>query len=165
MDGCRSTLRAGRSRTFHARHRAAAAPHGRQHVRTAHAGGGDDQRRRGGRLASEILRAIANEYGWPGYPHAREKTIASIDPSVYQAYVGRYELRPGHVVSLTVTAGKLVLVDGGQTIELLPESETTFFELVEESEIEFIKGLDGAVTGALINGEIKARRIGPDRRP
>jgi hypothetical protein len=69
------------------------------------------------------------------------------------------------VVSLTVTAGKLVLVDGGQTIELLPESETTFFELVEESESEFIKGLDGAVTGALINGEIKARRIGPDRRP
>ena len=69
------------------------------------------------------------------------------------------------MVSLTVTAGKLVLVDGGQTIELLPESETTFFELVEESESEFIKGLDGAVTGALINGEIKARRIGPDRRP
>jgi CubicO group peptidase (beta-lactamase class C family) len=115
--------------------------------------------------ASEILRTVANEYGWPAYPRPREKTVASIDPSVYHAYVGPYEMRPGHVVSVTVAAGKLVLTDGGQTIELLPESATKFFELVEESEIEFIKGPDGTVTGALINGEIKARRIGSDRRP
>ncbi|RPJ57980.1 MAG: class A beta-lactamase-related serine hydrolase, partial [Acidobacteria bacterium] len=83
---------------------------------------------RGGRLAAEIIRAIAREYGWPGDPGPREKTIAPVDPSVFQAYAGRYEIRPGRVVSVAVTAGKLVLVDGAQTIELLPESATKFFE-------------------------------------
>jgi CubicO group peptidase (beta-lactamase class C family) len=119
----------------------------------------------GGRLAAEILRAIAREYGWPDYGRVREKTVVRIDPAIYQAYAGRYELSPDHVVTLKVAAGKLILVDGEQAIELLPESETKFFELVEESEIEFIKGPGGTVTGAVINGRIKARRLGPGGRP
>jgi CubicO group peptidase (beta-lactamase class C family) len=113
----------------------------------------------GGRLAAEILRTIAAEYGWPGYPGPREKTLAVIDPSVLVGYAGRYELRPGRVVTLEVAEGKLILVDREKTIELLPESTTRFFELTEETEVEFLKGPDGAVTGMLVNGQIKARRL------
>jgi CubicO group peptidase (beta-lactamase class C family) len=119
----------------------------------------------GGRLAAELLRAIAHEYAWPDYGRVREKTVARIDPAIYQSYAGRYEMGPDHIVILKIVAGKLILVDGKQTIELLPESETKFFELVEESEIEFIKGPDGTVTGAVINGRTKARRLGPGGRP
>ena len=113
----------------------------------------------GGRLAAEILRTIAAEYGWPGYPGPREKTLAVVDPSVLAGWAGRYELRPGRVVTLAVAEGKLILVDGEQTIELLPESTTKFFELTEETEVEFLKGPDGAVTGMLVNGQIKAKRL------
>jgi CubicO group peptidase (beta-lactamase class C family) len=113
----------------------------------------------GGRLASELLRAVAAEYSWPGYPRPREKTVASLGPKILQAYAGRYELRPGRVVSVVVSDGKLVLVDGEQKIELLAESPTHFFELAEESEIEFLRGADGVVTGALVNGQVTARRL------
>ena len=119
----------------------------------------------GGRLAAEILRAIAREYEWPGYPASREKTVASIPPAVYQAYVGRYEVRPGRVLRIEVADGKLMVVDGRQALELLPESATMFFELTQETEVEFVKGPDGAVTGAVINGQIKARRLDASNCP
>jgi hypothetical protein len=114
---------------------------------------------------AELLRAIAAEYGWPGYPRPREKTVVSLEPAVLQGYAGRYELQPGHVVTVSVADGRLVLVDREQKIELLPESTVKFFELAEESEIEFLKGPDGTVTGALVNGQLKARRLAPSLEP
>jgi len=113
----------------------------------------------GGRLAAELLRAIAAEYGWPGYPGAREKTLALVAPAVLEAYAGRYELRPGRIITLKAAEGKLILVDRDQSIELLPESTTKFFELTEETEVEFLKGPDGTVSGMLVNGQIKAKRL------
>jgi CubicO group peptidase (beta-lactamase class C family) len=116
----------------------------------------------GGRLAGEVMRAIAAEYGWPGYPRAREKTVAAVEPAILESYAGRYAMRPGRDVSVVLEAGKLFLLDRSQRIVLLPESATRFFELQENSEIEFLKGPDGAVTGALINGQIKAQRLPGD---
>jgi hypothetical protein len=40
-----------------------------------------------------------------------------------------------------------------------PESPTRFFELVQEAEIEFVKGPDGAVSHMLLNGQQKAPRL------
>jgi CubicO group peptidase (beta-lactamase class C family) len=113
----------------------------------------------GGRIAPEILRAVAAEYGWPDFPKAKEKTIAQIDPALYEAYAGRYELDPGHVVTIQASGGKLLLVDRAQTIELLPESATKFFELTEETDVEFVKSADATVTHFLVNGRMKARRL------
>jgi len=56
----------------------------------------------GGRLAAELLRAIAAEYGWPGYPGAREKTVASVEPAILESYAGRYAMRPGRDVSVVL---------------------------------------------------------------
>ena len=112
----------------------------------------------GGRLASEILRTVAAEYGWPGYPKPKEKTLAIVDPAVLETYAGRYELRPGQMVTLGVKAGKLFLTDRDQVIELLPESAAKFFELTEETEVEFLKDADGKVTALLVNGQLKAPR-------
>jgi hypothetical protein len=41
----------------------------------------------------EILRSIAAEYQWPDY-HPGERVIAQLDPAVYDAYVGEYEVMP-----------------------------------------------------------------------
>ena len=117
---------------------------------------------RGGMLAQEILRAIALEYAWPDYPGSREKTIAQIDPAVYQAYTGTYEIAPGNIVTIELAGTKLmalVPMPGSPAVELLPESPTKFFELVLGLEIEFVKGPDGAVSHLLINGATRARRL------
>jgi len=117
---------------------------------------------RGANLAREISRAIANEYGWPDYPGPKEKTLAQVDPAVYQAYIGRYEITAGRIVTIEVAGSRLVATaSGDEKVELFPESATKFFDLVQEIEIEFVKGPGGLVSHLVINGQTKARRLPP----
>jgi len=113
----------------------------------------------GGRLASEILRAVAVEYDWP-VRRPRQKTIVTVEPAALAPLVGRYERRPGRVLTISLEGGTLFILDGAQRIELFSESATRFFELVEESDLEFVKGPDGAVSHILINGQQQVKRIG-----
>jgi len=114
----------------------------------------------GGRLASEILRAVAAEYGWL-LRQPRQKTVVTVDAAALAPLAGRYELRPGRVFTIALEGGTLVVIDGAQRLELFPESPTRFFELVEETEVEFVQGQDGVVSHLLINGQQKAPRISP----
>ncbi len=111
----------------------------------------------GGRLADEVLRAVAREYGWPALQPV-EKTIVRIDPAALATLEGRYELRPGKVLTVALEKGTLFIIEGEWKTELYPESETRFFEIAEGNEIEFLKGPDGRVTHMVINGELKAPR-------
>jgi hypothetical protein len=113
---------------------------------------------RGSALSTEILRAIASEYGWPAFKPV-EKTVVRLEPAALAALEGRYELAPGRTVDLRVTGGKLFVIDGDERIELFAESASTFFEFVEENSIEFVKGADGVVTEMVINGTLRAKRI------
>ncbi|MFO7693433.1 MAG: serine hydrolase [Vicinamibacterales bacterium] len=114
----------------------------------------------GGRLASEVLRAVAAEYGWP-LRQPRQKTVVTVEPSALAPLAGRYELRPGRVLNVVLEGGTLFVLDGLQRIELYPESATRFFDLVEEHELEFVTGPDGVVLHMLIDRQQKAPRIGP----
>jgi hypothetical protein len=113
----------------------------------------------GSRVMTELLRAVAVEYGWPGYPGPKEKTIAQVDPAIYKAYAGVYAIGPGDTIIAQEKAGKLIVFYQMQSTELLPESPTRFFELGNESEIEFVRDGAGAVTHLLIDGWIKANRL------
>jgi CubicO group peptidase (beta-lactamase class C family) len=108
-------------------------------------------------LGMEILRAVAREYGWPALQPV-EKTVVRVDPAALAPLAGRYELRPGKILTLALEGGTLFVIDGKERVELFPESETRFFEPVEENEVVFVKGADGRVTHMLINGELKAPR-------
>jgi len=114
---------------------------------------------RGGRLGGEILRAVAAEYGWPSF-RPRQKTVVTVDAAALAPLTGRYELRPGRVLNVVLEGGTLVVLDGLQRIELYPESATRFFDLVEEHDLEFVKGPDGAVIHMLVDGQGVAKRIG-----
>jgi len=113
----------------------------------------------GGRLASEVLRAVAAEYDWPAR-RPRVKTVATVDPSALAPLAGRYELRPGRVLTVALEGGTLFVIDGKERVELFPESPTRFFELVQEYEIEFVKGPDGSISHMLLNGQQQVKRIG-----
>jgi CubicO group peptidase (beta-lactamase class C family) len=111
----------------------------------------------GGALASEILRAISREYGWPAFRPAEKKTVA-VDPKALAPYEGRYELRPGKFLDVKLDGGTLFVIDGEERVELFPESESRFFETVEGHTIEFVKGPDGRATHMMIDGQLKAPR-------
>ena len=64
------------------------------------------------------------------------------------------------MLTVALEGGTLFVIDGLERIELFPESATRFFELVEEHDLEFVKGPDGAVSHLLLDGQQKVPRIG-----
>ena len=112
---------------------------------------------RGGFLASEVLRSVAREYGWPAFQPA-EKKVVVVDPKALALFEGRYELRPGKFLDVKLEAGTLFAGDEDGKVELFPESETRFFDTVEGHTLVFVKGPDGRATHMMIDGQLKAPR-------
>jgi hypothetical protein len=95
-------------------------------------------------LLREIMRSIAQEYGWavPEYL-PRERTLVTVEPRLLQGYAGEYEFPEGRTPRISVASvknGKLYL-DG---TPLQAESETRFFGVGEATYI-FVKDDKGQV--------------------
>jgi hypothetical protein len=93
---------------------------------------------------------------------------AQVDPGVYDAYVGRYEI--GHETILTMTReGDHLMVQptNDRSFEIFPESATFFFlRPAEDDTITFVKDDKGEVTHIVVRRggrEIKAKRL--DSKP
>jgi CubicO group peptidase (beta-lactamase class C family) len=77
-----------------------------------------------------------------------ERQAIQVDPGLYDAYVGVYELAPGFQLTLTREGDRLMGQPTGlPKAELFPESETKFFLKVEDTQIELQRGPDGKATG------------------
>lgn len=113
----------------------------------------------GGWLCREILRAVSREYDWPAF-RPKEKTVVRVSPDALSALTGRYELAPGHALQVVLEGETLWVLDGEERVELFPETETRFFELTEERTVVFVKGPDGKASAMLIDGQIRAPRVG-----
>ena len=59
----------------------------------------------GGQLATEILRTIAHEYGWPDFQPAENTVSKVVDPKILARYVGAYRMVSG--ANMLVTLGGL----------------------------------------------------------
>ena len=74
------------------------------------------------------------------------RTAAKVDPALYDAYVGDYELAPGFVLTVTREGDRLMTqATGQQKVEVFPSSETEFFLKVVDAQITFVRGPDGKV--------------------
>lgn len=84
---------------------------------------------RGGGLADEILRSIAIEYGWPDY-RPQEKIIAQVTEETLRSYAGVYHFPNGPTLTIAAEAGRLLVkLPQGDTVEVFPESATSFFSM------------------------------------
>jgi CubicO group peptidase (beta-lactamase class C family) len=108
----------------------------------------------GAELTSEILRSVAAEYGWPDF-HPRERVIAKVDPAIYDAYVGEYEIAPGFILFVSREGDKLFsrampiptppsMADQPKS-EMFPESDTTFFVKDADAQFTFVRNDKGQV--------------------
>jgi CubicO group peptidase (beta-lactamase class C family) len=89
---------------------------------------------------------LAIYYGQP-YTVPAPHTVAQVDPRRFDAYVGKYELAPGFIITMTREGDSLMSQATGQgKFELFPESETKFFAKVTELTVSFVTGADGKVT-------------------
>ena len=111
----------------------------------------------GGQLGGELILAVAREYGWADYAPI-EKTLAKVDPVVYDPYVGEYEFSPSFNLTVTREGDKLFASAAEERFELLPESETRFFTLSDIS-VEFVKDGEGKATHLLLNKTNRGKKI------
>jgi hypothetical protein len=93
-----------------------------------------------------------------------ERQAARVDPKVYDAYAGEYELTPGLTIAVTREGDRLVTQASGQPdkVEIHPESETAFFYRGSNASVIFHKDTAGKVTHMVFRDqgqEIRARKI------
>jgi serine-type D-Ala-D-Ala carboxypeptidase/endopeptidase len=87
----------------------------------------------------------------------------AVDPSVYDAYLGQYEVVRNLIVTVTREETKLLAeATGYSKIEFFPESEIEFFAKQLDAQIMFVGDDSGKIIYARItlNGiEMQARKI------
>jgi hypothetical protein len=73
------------------------------------------------------------------------------DFNVLGTYVGRYELAPGAIMTITLVNGRLFAqLTGQRSAAIFPESETEFFYHGTNARISFTRDASGSVTGLLL---------------
>ena len=94
-----------------------------------------------------------------------ERVPAKVDPKIYDAYVGEYEIAPGVVITITREGDKLMAQQTGvkTKMELLPENETTFFMKGITGQNIFVRDAKGQVTHIIFRDpdgqEIRVKKI------
>jgi CubicO group peptidase (beta-lactamase class C family) len=102
---------------------------------------------RGSALAQEILLSVAREYGWSG-PEPERKTVIQLSDEQLAAITGAYAGKPGDV-RLVHQGDHFTLHpwwDEDLAMELLPESESTLFDLSGNLTVGIVRGDDGSVS-------------------
>jgi len=92
-----------------------------------------------------------------------ERKTVKVSESILEKYVGTYEFRPGFNLWFFIRDGQLISQATGQPdFPLVAESETKFFPLAFEADLEFQVDDTGKVTGLIHRqngGELKVPRI------
>ena len=105
----------------------------------------------GGTLGDELMHSIAAEYNWPDWRPNVRSTVA-VDPKILAQYTGTYNLAPNFDLVVTEENGQLITQATGQgKIPLYAASETKFFPIVIDAEIDFVKDDQGTVTNLILH--------------
>jgi D-alanyl-D-alanine-carboxypeptidase/D-alanyl-D-alanine-endopeptidase len=90
------------------------------------------------------------------------KKAVKVDTSIYDDYIGEYELAPNTILTISREGNKLFAYATGQVIiEIFPLSETRYFFKVVDAEISFIRDKEGKVNELILHqeGNHTAKRI------
>ncbi len=111
---------------------------------------------RPGRIASRIAALALGK-------SSSEPKAVSIDPKIFDQYVGEYELAPGFTVRIFRDGSRFMSQGTGEpAFEIFPESETRFFLKAGEGKAEFVKDETGKVIEIVLmlrGRTVKAKRI------
>jgi len=89
-----------------------------------------------GKISQDLAAILFGEK----YEIPRERVAIKVDPKLFDAYVGQYELRPDFILTISREGDRLLAAPTGQPqSELFPESETKFFLKVVDAQVTFVK--------------------------
>jgi D-alanyl-D-alanine-carboxypeptidase/D-alanyl-D-alanine-endopeptidase len=97
------------------------------------------------------------------FPLTEVPKQAAVDPKLYDHFIGRYELAPGFILTVTREGDQLMTQATGQPkFEILPKSEREYFPKAFPAQITFDPDVDGRAPALVLrqNGrETRAKRI------
>jgi len=75
-----------------------------------------------------------------------------LDEALLESYVGKYELAPGFILTVTKKGNQLKTQATGQAqVDIFPKTENVFYLKVVEAQLTFNKNKDGAVESVTLN--------------
>lgn len=83
----------------------------------------------------------------PAAPPKQHREVAA-DPEAYSQYIGRYQLQPGFIITVSKEKDHLMTQATGQDkFEIYPEGKDAFFAKIAEIQVIFVRDGAGMVTG------------------
>jgi CubicO group peptidase (beta-lactamase class C family) len=105
----------------------------------------------GTELATDIMRSIANEYGWPDF-HSAVRTEVNLSSDALKQYVGAYQMRPGIYMTIMLSGDQLVSqLTGQESVPLFAEANDKFFPKVVDAELDFVRDAGGKVSSLVLH--------------
>ncbi len=101
---------------------------------------------------AEVLAPAASASASEPETKPEARTVATVDPAIYDDYAGKYADERGLVISMA-REGSTLMLDwpGSPPVELFPESETMFFQHVDEDRLAFYREASGDVAGLTVH--------------
>jgi D-alanyl-D-alanine-carboxypeptidase/D-alanyl-D-alanine-endopeptidase len=94
---------------------------------------------------------LVNQYPLAKFEPPKEHKVIQLDPKIFDAYAGEYQVAPGLSLVFTREGDKLFMQPTGQSkVEVFPESETDFFLTVADVQVSFVKDDQGQVNQAIL---------------
>ena len=101
-----------------------------------------------GRISQDLTAIVL---GKP-YKLPKMRSVANVDPKIYDDYAGKYAFNPALVLTCTREGEHLMVQLTGQPkFEIYPESETEFFLKVVDSQLSFARDDDGKITHVVLH--------------
>lgn len=98
------------------------------------------------------LHLLEKQFPLMKYEPPKERKAIVVNPKLYERYVGRYELSPNFILTITKKGDRLFAQATDQpTLELFPESETRFFIKEVDAQITFMEDQQGQVTQLILH--------------
>lgn len=95
---------------------------------------------------------LVSQYPIAKFEPPKEHKAIQLDPKIFDAYTGEYQVVPGLSVVFTREGDKFFMQPTGQSkVEIIPESETDFFLAVADVQVTFVKDDNGQVNAAILH--------------
>ncbi len=123
-------------------------------------------------LLETLLKNTYTPIEWEGYipydklpplPPLKEHRQVAVDSRIFDGYVGRYQLMPDIVITVTREVDRLFVQATGQPkAEIFPESDRDYFLKIVDAQITFVLDNQGRTSGLILHQygkDMQARRI------
>ena len=109
------------------------------------------------------LHLLEKQFPLTKHKPLKEWKAIALNPKLYDAYVGRYDLSPTFILRITKEGNRLYVQATGQPkVELFPEAEADFFAKEVDAQITFVKDEQGQVNQLILHQSgqnLSAKRV------